>query len=107
MWLHFSTTTMSTVSSSTNVNIPSELSADVQEWDDEDVGKFLMANQKKYQLKESHIDVIKNQEVSGMALLDLTDEKLEKWGVSGESAIAIAKLVDRLKKAKGLIELGK
>ena len=58
---------------------------------------FLQSKKDELDLDDKHIKVIKDQEVAGRDFLHLTPEKLEKWGMTGRPAEAIAGLVRDIK----------
>jgi hypothetical protein len=99
-------TIMSTASSNIDLIIASDLPADVAHWKRAHVQTFLDANKHAYDLDGEDIEIIKQNKVAGVALLELTVEQLQNIGLALGPATAIAKLVEKLKKAKGLIELG-
>jgi len=98
---------MSTASSSTNVNIPDGLPEEVDRWSPTAVIQFLQANAEQYFLDDEEIDIVKGNKVAGVALLELTVEQLRSIGLGLGPAAAIAKLVEKLKENKGLVERGK
>ena len=99
-------TIMSTASFSTNVIIPSELPADVVHWKRADVQAFLDANKDAYDLDDEDLEIVKSNKIAGIALLQLTEEKLQRIKLRLGPAISIVNLVDELKKAKGLVQPG-
>ena len=68
---------------------------------------FLTANAKKYRLKETHINDIRKQEVSGIHLLKFTVQQFQSIGLGLGPADSIVTLAGTLKIAKGLVEPGK
>lgn len=63
----------------------------VKKWNQDDVIQYLQSVKGELGLKDKSIDIIKEQAVSGPELLELTGEKLERWGMPGGPAMRIAK----------------
>ena len=61
-----------------NISIPPEPDHDVNEWSENDVELFLMANMKQYRLMNQDIQAVKLQRVSGFNLLDLIFNEVYK-----------------------------
>jgi hypothetical protein len=92
---------------SSNLEIPKELPARVQDWKRDHVGKFLEANKETYDFDDQHIQTLKEQEFSGRGLLEVTLEELTKCGLKMGPAKCIKIMVDELKAVKGLGELAR
>ena len=93
--------------SATDISIPLELDHDVNEWSENDVELFLMANMKRYRLMNQDIQAVKLQRVSGFNLLDLTGADFGRCGLPVGPANTIVQLVNKLKVTKGLGMPGK
>jgi hypothetical protein len=93
--------------SATNLKIvvPSSLDPSVEQWSEDDVEMFLMANMEKYKFRDTAIQALKTQEVHGSILLTLDAVTLDrsKFGLLAGPAICIEMLVKDLKVAKGLV----
>src|SRR5687767_3088565 len=98
---------MSTSSSSTNIKIPSNFPEEVKDWKRDHVQGFLNANKAEYDLDGDDLAHIRDQKISGMDFLDVTNEKLAQYGLVGGPVARILKLVGELKNAKGIVEPGK
>ncbi|CAG8625546.1 8724_t:CDS:2 [Gigaspora rosea] len=67
----------------------------VKKWKHDDIVKFL--NEKEYfGLNEDDRKIIKNKNFNGPAFLRLTEDKLEKWGISEGPVIVLADFVKTL-----------
>ncbi|KAG8920090.1 hypothetical protein FRC02_001175 [Tulasnella sp. 418] len=93
------------MSTSPAMQFPEELHQDVKEWEEDDVQKFLKSNQSSFKLKDEHIQKLREQDVSGETLLEITPEKLKQdCGLTLGAAERIMKIVNRLKEEKGLVQ---
>ncbi|CAG8830252.1 6514_t:CDS:2 [Gigaspora margarita] len=67
----------------------------VEKWEHDDIVKFL-SEKKYFCLNDDDIKIIKNKNFNGPIFLMLTEDKLEKWGISEGPVIAIADFVKTL-----------
>ncbi|CAG8807889.1 20977_t:CDS:1, partial [Gigaspora rosea] len=67
----------------------------VEKWEHDDIVKFL-SEKKYFGLNDDDIKIIKNKNFNGTAFLRLTEDKLEKWGISEGPVIVIADFVKTL-----------
>jgi hypothetical protein len=70
---------------------------DVRKMNQDNVIKFLQRQDLNLYLDNKDIKIIKSKKISGRALLNLTDEKLESYGLHPGPAGAIADLVKEIK----------
>jgi len=88
------------------IAIPPGLPENVRDWKSSQVLEFLNANSEQYDLVEQDIKMIRENRVGGIALLRLTTEELRGIGLPLGPAAAIAELIYKLKRDKG-VESGK
>ena len=67
----------------------------VKEWDTEQLIDFMRKQNLK--LKEKNFTILQEQEVTGLAFLELSQEALERWKMPGGPATTIAKLAKDIK----------
>ncbi|KAG8924840.1 hypothetical protein FRC02_010152 [Tulasnella sp. 418] len=78
-----------------------KLPQDVNLWSRDNVQMFLEANKDKYDLDAKHIHTLKENEVTGLGLLGLTEEELETtYGLKPGAATVVTKIVEQLKVVK-------
>lgn len=76
---------------------PHFLTEEIKSWSPEKVIKFLESKKGELSLNENHIKIIENEEISGLALLSLTNEHLRSFGLKGGPSIIILELIKNLK----------
>ncbi|CAG8796563.1 22626_t:CDS:2 [Dentiscutata erythropus] len=67
----------------------------VEKWEHDDIVKFL-SEKKYFGLNDDDIKIIKNKNFNGIAFIKLTEDNLEKWGISEGPVIVIADFVKTL-----------
>ena len=61
----------------------------VENWDTETLIDFL--KEQNLKLEEKHYDILRNEEITGLSFLDMTEEKLRSYGFKGGPATLLAK----------------
>ncbi|CAG8705019.1 6165_t:CDS:2, partial [Acaulospora morrowiae] len=91
-------------------NITSTSTADlptveeINGWSRDRVKEFLQERRAELNLEDEDINIIYNQRVRGDIFPKLTEVTLERWGIPGGPAIAIAELVKRVKREQYIKE---
>ncbi|RGB26462.1 hypothetical protein C1646_721113 [Rhizophagus diaphanus] len=67
----------------------------VENWDTETLIDFL--KEQNLKLEEKHYDILRNEEITGLSFLDMTEEKLRSYGFKGGPATLLAKEAKTLK----------
>jgi len=67
----------------------------VENWDTETLIDFL--KEQNLKLEEKHFDILRNEEITGLSFLDMTEEKLRSYGFKGGPATLLAKEAKTLK----------
>ena len=83
------------------------LAKPVDEWTQADVADFFVKNKTQYQLKDEHIKVVTDQEISGSTIFTLTEKDLTDLGLKLGPRRGIIKLISKLRDSVGPSEPGK
>ncbi|GBB90185.1 hypothetical protein RclHR1_17070004 [Rhizophagus clarus] len=67
----------------------------VENWDTETLINFL--KEQNLKLEEKHFNILRNEEITGLSFLNMTEEKLRSYGFKGGLATLLAKEVQALK----------
>ena len=67
----------------------------VENWDTETLIDFL--KEQNLKLEEKHYDILRNEEITGLSFLDMTEEKLRSYGFKGSPTTLLAKEAKTLK----------
>ncbi|CAG8764780.1 7716_t:CDS:1, partial [Acaulospora colombiana] len=70
---------------------------EVSKWSPKNVITFLETKKDELFLRDQDIKVFEDNWVAGRAFLNLTVEKLERWGMSGGPAETIVDLIKEIK----------
>ena len=67
----------------------------VENWDTETL--IVHLKEQKLNLEKKHFDILRNEEITGLSFLDMTEEKLRSYGFKGGLATLLAKEAKTLK----------
>ncbi len=67
----------------------------VENWDTETL--IVHLKEQKLNLEKKHFDILRNEEITGLSFLDMTEEKLRSYGFKGGPATLLAKEAKTLK----------
>src|SRR5579859_4729294 len=92
-------TPASTSTSATTGNETVMLADEIRKYDTAGLIEYLQG-QKNLELSETAIKILEKEELNGGDLFDLTEEKLEKWGMPGGPAMRLVKFAKECKDKK-------